>query len=148
MEENLEKLRRYCVYQDRCHQEVRTKLLSLKVYGDELEEIMAELVSENFLNEERYARSYCRGKYKIKKWGRNKIRQELKKRYISDYCIKKGMTEIEEDIYMENLIHLMEKKKSEYRGKAKVKDKLIKFLISKGYESHLVFEILKDEKWY
>lgn len=143
MEENLEKLRRFCVYQDRCHQEVRTKLLSLKVYGDELEEIMSELISENFLNEERFARSYCRGKYKIKKWGRNKIRQELKKRRISEYCIKKGMTEIEEDIYLENLNHLIEKKSREYRGKPNIKDKLGKFLITKGYESYMVWDRLK-----
>jgi len=66
---NLEKLRRYCAYQDRCHQEVRQKLLSLKMYGDDLEEIITELINEDFLNEERYAQSFARGKFRMKKWG-------------------------------------------------------------------------------
>ena len=72
-EEALDKMQRYCGYQDRCHQEVRTKLLTLKIYGDLLEEIMSDLISEGYLNEERFARNYARGKYRIKGWGKIKL---------------------------------------------------------------------------
>lgn len=113
-EEALDKLQRYCVYQDRCHQEVRTKLLELKVYGDKLEEVMSALIEENFLNEERFARSYVRGKYKIKRWGKSKILLELKRRKISAYCIKKGMSEIEEDVYLENIQYSLRKYAMQY----------------------------------
>ena len=85
-EDALAKLQRYCAYQDRCHQEVRTKLIDLGVFGDTLEEIITDLIKDNFLNEERFARSYARGKFRMRKWGRIKIRQELKLRKISDYC--------------------------------------------------------------
>ncbi len=98
--EALQKLQRYCAYQDRCHSEVRSKLLDLGIYGDELEEIIAELITDNFLNEERFARSYARGKFNIKKWGRHRIKQELKRRQITDYCLRKAMEEIEETDYL------------------------------------------------
>jgi regulatory protein len=69
-EDALKKLQRYCAYQDRCHQEARRKLLDLGIYGDDLEEIISELISDNFLNEERFARSFARGKFRIKGWGK------------------------------------------------------------------------------
>ena len=99
----LNKLRHYCAYQERCHEEVRTKLLSLKVYGDGLEEIINQLISEDFLNEERFAKAYAGGKFRMKKWGRGKIIQGLKARKISDYCIKQGMSEIPEEDYQKFL---------------------------------------------
>ena len=102
-EDALKKLQRYCAYQDRCHKEVRSKLLDLGVYGDELEAIIAELVTENFLNEERFARSYARGKFRMRQWGKKRIVRELKVRDISEYCIRKALLEIEEDVYYENL---------------------------------------------
>ena len=106
----LTRLQRYCAYQDRCHQEVRNKLLELGIFGDDLEEIIYDLIQENFLNEERYARSFARGKFRIKKWGRNRIRQELKMRNISDYCLRKAMTEIEENQYLNVLREVLRKK--------------------------------------
>ena len=96
-EEAFEKLKRYCDYQDRCHKEVRSKLLSLKIYGDWLEEIMSDLISDGYLNEERFARNFARGKYRIKGYGRVRITNELKARNVSAYCIKKAMQEIEEE---------------------------------------------------
>ena len=105
----LSKLQRYCAYQDRCHQEVRSKLLDLGIYGDDLEEIISDLISENFLNEERYARSYARGKFRIKRWGRMRIQQELKQRKISAYCLRKAMEEIEEEEYEQTLRTILEK---------------------------------------
>lgn len=142
----LQKMMHYCAYQERCHKEVRSKLLDLKIYGEDLENIMAELINENFLNEERFARSYARGKFRIKKWGKIRIRQELKKRSISDYCIKKAMEEIDEEGYIEGLYELIEKKipTEKETNKFKLKGKLAKYAISKGFESPLVWQALKD----
>ncbi len=140
-QEALLKLQRYCVYQDRCHQEVRSKLLEMSIYGDDLEEIMACLVEENYLNEERFARSFARGKFKMKQWGRIKIRQQLKARQISDYCIKKGLEEILEEDYLAN-IRLLVSKKLNQDTSDQAKQKVAQYLIRKGYETHLVWETL------
>ena len=145
-DEALAKLQRYCAYQDRCHKEVRSKLLDLGIYGDDLDEIMMELILEKFLDEERYARSFVRGKYRIKKWGRQKITQELKQKGISAYCLKMGLTEIEDDVYYNNLITLLDKKAPLIRDKNLYQRnaKLAKFVIQKGYESALVWEVVKE----
>ncbi len=140
-QEALLKLQRYCTYQDRCHQEVRSKLLELSIYGDDLEEIMAYLVEENYLNEERFARSFARGKFKMKQWGRIKIRQQLKARQISDYCIKKGLEEILEEDYLAS-IHLLVSKKLNQDTSDEAKQKVAQYLIRKGYETQLVWETL------
>ncbi|MFT4665039.1 MAG: regulatory protein [Polaribacter sp.] len=147
-DEALLKLQRYCVYQDRCHQEVRTKLISYGVYGLDLENVITELISENFLNEERFARSYAGGKFRIKKWGRVRIVLELKRRRISAYCIKKGLAEIGDVDYRETLERLLEKKSDTIHenNTFKKNGKLAKFVIGKGYEAHLVWEVIK-EKW-
>ena len=141
-----EKTKRYCAYQDRCHQEVRQKLISLKVYGDDLEEVLTELIKLDFLNEERYARSYARGKFRIKKWGRNKIKQNLYARRISDYCIRKAMTEIDEEEYLDTLREVIYKQVDKHEDKAKLiaKDKAIKYAVTRGYESNLIFKIIKE----
>ncbi len=145
----LEKMRKYCAYQERCHKEVRQKLLRLEVYGDELEEIIYELIQENFLNEERYARSYARGKFRFKKWGRLKIIQELKRREISEYCIGSAMEEIDEDEYISTLNKLAAKKWEEYH-RLKIFDRkgnTARYLINKGYEPELVWKILAHESF-
>ena len=137
----LKKLQRYCAYQDRCHQEVRKKLLDLGVYGDDLEEVISDLIEEKFLDEERFARSYARGKFRMKKWGRVRILRELKQRQISAYCIRKAMEEIEDDVYMDTLVKVLEKKWNEseglqdYQRRKKVAD----YGIRRGFESNLVF---------
>ena len=144
-EEALKKLQRYCAYQDRCHQEVRSKLLDLGIYHDDLEEIIVELIQDNFLNEERYARSFARGKFRIKSWGRNRITQELKKRKVSAYCIKKAMEEIEETDYLEKLETLLLKRSAQIKEPDpwKKRTKLAQFAIRKGFESQLVFDTIK-----
>ncbi|MEZ5015078.1 MAG: RecX family transcriptional regulator [Chitinophagales bacterium] len=145
-EKILNKLRHYCAYQERCHEEVRSKLLELKVYGDALEEIIGTLISENFLNEERFAKLYAGGKFRMKQWGREKILGELKKRKISDYCIRKGMAEIEEEDYLHTLDTLIKKhlKKHKPDGPYIAKNKTAKYLISRGYEAPLVWARLKE----
>ena len=143
--EALAKLQKYCAYQDRCHQEVRTKLLELGIYGDDLEEIIYDLISENFLNEERFARSYARGKFRMRRWGRNRILRELKFRKISDYCIRKAMTEIEEEEYLKTLEQVLRKRLALSKEKDifKRNSKLAKYAIGKGYEPTLVWEMVK-----
>lgn len=143
----LQKLQHYCAYQDRCHSEVRSKLLDLGVYGDTLEEIMSELIIEKFLDEERFARSYARGKFNLKKWGRQRIIRELKMRKISPYCIKKAMTEIEQEDYVKALIDILEKKIKQYSAKDNeyiAKQKTAKYAHSRGYEIGLVWELLRE----
>lgn len=149
-EEALLRLQRYCVYQDRCHSEVEDKLREIGIYGESADEIVIELINENFLNEERFARSYARGKFRLKKWGRMKIQQNLKMKKVSKYCIKKGMLEIEEPEYMEVLEKILIKKLGEYKAPNfyQKKQKAGKYAIIKGYESSLVWNILSqfDEK--
>ena len=143
----LNKLKHYCAYQDRSHREVRTKLLKLKVYGDDLEEIMSELIKEKFLDELRFACSYARGKFRMKKWGRNKIKQQLKLHDISDYCMRKAMKEIDEEKYMNTLLELIKKKKIDYadNNEYKQNQKVIKYLISRGFETKLILENMNLE---
>ncbi len=143
----LNKLRRYCAYQERCHEEVRSKLLELKVYGDELEEIIATLVAEDFLNEERYAKAYAGGKFRMKQWGRVRIEKELRFRKVSAYCIRKAMEEIPEEVYLETLHKLFQKARKQYAGgtPAQRHYKVRQFLLRKGYEPDLVFSLLRSE---
>lgn len=141
-EEALSKLQHYCAYQDRSHQEVRQKLMEWRVDAEWREEIIVELITENFLNEERYARSYARGKFRIKRWGRNKILQGLKQQRISAYCIKKAMEEIEPDAYIQTIDTLIKKKHAQVKGgdQYQLKQKLARYLIQRGYESPIVWE--------
>jgi regulatory protein len=145
-EDALARLQRYCAYQDRCHQEARGKLLDLGVYGDDLEAVMAELISEGFLNEERYARSFARGKFRLKGWGRVRIRQELKNRQVSDYCIRKAMEEIGEEEYLETLRSMLDRKADAMKNvdEFQVKAKLSRFAIGRGFEPELVWQALEE----
>lgn len=143
----LNKLKHYCAYQDRSHREVRTKLLKLEVYGDDLEEIMSDLIKEKYLDESRFACSFARGKFRMKKWGRIKIKQHLKQHDISDYCMRKAMKEIDAEEYYNTLSDIIDKKMIDYSdlNKFKRKQKLISYCISRGYEMNLILEIVKDK---
>ena len=144
-EEALKKLQRYCAYQDRCHKEVRSKLLDLGVYGHDLEEVIVALIEDNFLNEERFAKSFVRGKFRMKQWGRSRIVQELKLRKVSAYCIRKGLEEIEEDVYVETLDKILTKKADQLKEEDpfKKRAKLASYAIRRGFESKLVWERIK-----
>jgi regulatory protein len=139
----LEKARYWCALQERCHQEMRYKLFSWGLKEEAASQIISQLIGDGFLNEERFARSFVRGKFRIKHWGRIKIVNELKKKKISAYCIRKGLEEIEEQEYMETLTKLFEKRKKEIkeRNPWRRKAKIVYFLVSKGYEQGLVNEI-------
>lgn len=112
----------------------------MKVYGADLEDLMMELVQDNFLNEERFARSYARGKYKIKRWGKMRIQQELRQRQISDYCIRKAMEEIEEDVYEKNAQAVFKELKNGYRRLPffEARKKVTQAMIRRGYEYDII----------
>ncbi|MBB6609962.1 regulatory protein RecX [Pontibacter sp. Tf4] len=143
--EALIKAASYCAYQDRTQQEVRDKLYSYGLEPDDVEELIVRLSQEKLIDEERYAQSYVRGKYGLKKWGRRKIMQGLKAKGISDYCIKQGMKEIDPELYEQNLLTLLEKKNTTEKEKNPFtrRQKLSYYLLSKGYENDLVQDALK-----
>jgi len=138
-------LENYCVYQERCHKEVEQKLYDLKMIPQAKEKILLHLMEHNFLNEERYAKSFVRGKFSIKKWGKIKITNQLKFKNISAYNIKSALTEIDEVDYLKTLHQIAEKKLPLIKesNSFKKRNKLSTFLISKGFESSLVFETVK-----
>jgi regulatory protein len=137
---------RYCEYQDRCQKEVRNKLFENGADRDEVGQIMTELIEQKLVDEERYARSFARGKFRIKNWGRRKIVYELKQNQISDYCIKRGLSEIDEEEYLATLERLTEKKMPDILKDRNVftrRAKLQRYLTQKGFENELVAEMLR-----
>jgi regulatory protein len=147
------KLEWYCAYQERCHSEVKEKLYNYGLFPNEVDQIVAYLITENFLNEERFAEAYASGKFSMKHWGKIKIKQGLKQRHISDYCIKKALNSIDGDEYFEVLKKVAEKKSKtlkETKGLSKSqkeyqkKMKLISYLMSRGFENDLVSEVVKE----
>jgi regulatory protein len=140
------KLAKYCAYQERCHDEVRKKLAEYWVWGDDAQEIMAKLIEQNYLNEERFAVAYAGGKFRTKKWGRLRIVRELKQRHISEYCIKKALLELDDTTYIQTLHELAEAKYNSIKGVHDFikKQKTARYLIDKGYENDLVWDTLKN----
>ncbi|PHX83059.1 MAG: RecX family transcriptional regulator [Flavobacteriales bacterium] len=134
----------YCAYQERCQQEVRDKLYSWGLHEIQVENVIADLIASNFINEERFAKAYAGGKFRIKKWGRVKISIELKRRKISTYCIKKGLAEIEEEEYIKTLQKVAEVKikAMKERDSKKKKYKVMNYLLSRGFENDLVVEVV------
>jgi regulatory protein len=140
-----EKAKRYCAYQERCQSEVRYKLLEWGQRGNTLENIIADLISEDFINEERFARAYARGKFRMKKWGTEKIISELRQRNISEYCIKKALLEIDPNDLKQTLQLLIDKKNKLIKEKNPFKrnQKIASYIIRKGYPTDLVWSLLK-----
>lgn len=141
------KARDWCAYQERCQQEVRDKLYGYGLKTDDVENLIAQLINENFVNEERFSKAYAGGKFRIKKWGRIKIKQELKARRISDYCIQKGLAEIDEIDYTKTLKNLLAKKAKELKEKSPIKKKykLVRYAVGKGYEQDIIFSLVNRE---
>lgn len=138
----IKKAESYCAYQERCHKEVKNKLYSLGLYKSVVEEIMAHLIEYGFLNEERFAHEFVRGKFSIKKWGRKRLQLELRQRDISTYLIKTAISQISEDEYIEAFNKLAEKKIKSLKSQPKLKQKrkLADYLLYRGWESHLVYD--------
>ena len=133
----------YCAYQDRCHQEVEQKLFDYQVYNTGKEQIIVHLIINNYLNEERFAKSYTRGKLNIKHWGRTKIKVALHQRKISEYNILSGLKEINEDDYLSILSKEFDKKSNLIKEQDlwKRKKKIVDYLMQKGFEFPLIEEV-------
>ena len=137
----------YCKYQERGQQEVRNKLYELGCTTPEVEQHITQLIEQDVLNEERFAKLYAGGKFRMKHWGKEKIKQQLKLRKISDYCIRKGMQEIDPEQYDATLRRLAERKVAELakeKSKMARQMKLYRYLVQKGYERDLVADIVKE----
>ncbi|WP_410222384.1 regulatory protein RecX [Pedobacter sp.] len=142
------KAEQWCAYQERSQHEMRNKLYEWELKTTEIEEIIAELIANNFLNEERFALSYASGKHHIKKWGKLKIKQGLKLKRVPDKIIQKALSSLNEETYLKNLTQLFEKKAGSITEKNAVKRsyKLLNYLLSKGYEKDLIFLLLKNNE--
>ncbi|MBL7899399.1 MAG: RecX family transcriptional regulator [Crocinitomicaceae bacterium] len=141
------KIESYCAYQERCDFEVRQKLYSWNLSAEDVNALIAHLITQNYLNEERFAQAYVSGKFRIKKWGRIKILRELKLRKISNYSIQKAFEQIEDEEYLQTMRQLLESKSKTTKGKNQwdKQNKLKRYLASKGYETELIFELFKSE---
>ncbi|MEA1787228.1 regulatory protein RecX [Arenibacter sp. GZD96] len=144
--EAIKKLEGYCAYQDRCHKEVATKLKEMRMIPEAIDQIMTHLIQHNFLSEERFARSYARGKFNIKKWGKLKITRELELREISKFNIQIALREIDDGAYIATLDALARKKLASLSESdpQKKRKKLIDYLMYRGWESHLIYDKIRE----
>lgn len=145
--QSVPKIKQYCAYQERCHSEVRDKLYSFGLNKVEVEEIISILITENYLNEERFAIHYAGGKFRMKQWGKIKIKQSLKFKQVSEYCIKKALKEIDLQEYEKTFRKLAEQKLKTLKSEKNIfikKRKLQDFLLQKGFENEMVREAVKN----
>lgn len=147
-EQALQKLRHYCSYQERCHAEVKEKLYSFGLYKQTVEECISQLIEENYLNEERFAIQFAGGKFRIKHWGRQKIKQALKLKRVSDYCIRKAIQEIDEEQYNKTLGKLAAQKWRTVKGPGITQfvkvQKTTTYLLQRGFETELIRKAIAD----
>lgn len=142
----IQKIEHYCAYQERCHEEVEQKLRSMKMDSDEINQIISHLISENFLNEERFACSFARGKHRIKHWGKIRITNELKFRGINQTLITIALKEISPEEYYETFDQLANRNWESIRepNALKKRKKFCDYLLRRGFESNLVYEKVKE----
>lgn len=145
-EQALQKLKHYCSYQERSHSEVIDKLYTLGVWKKDHGEIIAALIEENYLNEERFAIAFAGGKFRMNQWGRVKIKYALKQKQVSDYCINKALKQIDEDEYLKVLNELANEKYASLKNEQYLvrKKKTMDYLIQKGYEPGLINEAMSS----
>ena len=146
VDEAILKLQNYCAYQERCHQEVRQKLKGMRMISDTIDTIIVHLLEHNFLNEERFAKTFVSGKFRIKKWGKYRLTLELKKKDISKHNINLAISQIPNVEYIEVFNDLAKKKLNSIKEKDKwkKKKKLVDYLLYRGWESHLVYEKVNE----
>lgn len=141
------KIKQFCAYQERCHSEVTDKLYGYGLYKDDVNEIISKLIEDNYLNEERFAIHFAGGKFRIKQWGRVKIKYELKQKQVSEYCIKKALENINSKDYIKTLEKLAELKLKTLKSEKNIfikKRKLQDHLRMKGFETDLIRDIIDD----
>ena len=141
-----QKIYRYCAYQERSHSEVKNKLFEWGVSKSDSDEVLAELITQGFLNEERFARAYAGGKFRMKCWGKVKIRLSLEARGLTPNCIKAGLSEIEDEAYEKTLVELIARKSEQISEKDLFikRDKIANYVIQKGFEPDLVWTLIKS----
>jgi regulatory protein len=146
IKEAIQKIEHFCAYQERCHEEVVAKLRSMKMYADEIDQIVVHLISSNFLNEERFASSFARGKHRIKHWGKIRIINELKFKNISQTLINIALKEITPEEYLETFHTLAERNWETIRetNTLKKRKKFCDYLLRRGFESNLVYDKVKE----
>ena len=146
LNEAKKKLEHFCSYQERCHKEVEEKLKELGMIQSASQEIIAQLIQEDYLNETRFAKSFARGKFRIKKWGKNRILREFNYRNISDYNIKIGMQELTDPEYEESFYNLFEKRKKsvEHLPIEQQKKKILSYLSYRGWEHEKIYDALNQ----
>lgn len=141
LEQALQKARHYCGYQERSHGEVKEKLYGFGLKKTDVESALSTLIEENYLNEERFAMQFAGGHFRLKEWGRVKIRYELKQKQVSEYCIKKALAAIDGEDYERALAHQARKRWDALEGEENLlvkKRKLQDYLLQRGYEPDLV----------
>ncbi|WP_299113876.1 regulatory protein RecX [uncultured Winogradskyella sp.] len=146
LDEAQKMLENYCAYQERCHKDVTDKLRHMRMIPEVIDTIVVHLIENNYLNEERFAKAFARGKFRIKKWGKNRIIRELKFRQISKYSIDSALKEIDSDDYFETLHELTLKRMTQVQEKNiyKKKKKVADYLLYRGWESNLVYEKINE----
>jgi len=137
----------YCAYQERCHSEVLEKLSEWGIWGIDAQEILLTLIEQNYLNEERFAIAFAGGKFRVKHWGKVKIKLELKQRDISEYCLNKALDEISDQDYLHTLNEQIDKKWAETKDKNLLskRAKVARYVIGKGFEQDLIWNILRNK---
>lgn len=140
------KIEHYCAYQERCHEEVIQKLKSMLLDAEVIDELIVHLISNNFLNESRFASSFARGKHRIKKWGKIRITNELKQRKISSYNINKALQELDAEGYLDNFHTFADNhwESINETNPLKKQKKFCDFMFRKGFENQLVYEKMKE----
>ena len=148
LKDALRKAAMFCAYQERTQQEVRERLKEWAIFGDDAEEVIAELIGQNYLNEERFAKAFAGGKFRVKGWGKRKIKQHLQQRGIAGYNLEQAMKEIAPDDYRTTLMNLLDKKRRSLHddNPLVIKQKLVRYALSKGYESDLVWQVLGNDE--
>ncbi|MGG5487682.1 regulatory protein RecX [Gaetbulibacter sp. PBL-D1] len=146
LDEAQKRMEQYCAYQERCHQEVTKKLYAMRMIPEARDKIIVHLLEHNFLNEERFTKTFVLGKFRIKKWGRKRLELELKRREISAYNIKLAFKEISDAEYLEAFNQLAEKKVAQIKESnlQKKRKKLADYLLYRGWETHLVYDKVNE----
>jgi regulatory protein len=143
----LQKIKHFCSYQERCHAEVKEKLYASGLWKKDVEMIISQLIEDDYLNEERFARQFAGGKFRMKQWGRVKIKFALKQKQVSEYCIRKAMNEIDDETYGSTIRKSLAKKMLTLKGEKNIlikKRKLLDYMLQKGYERDLVMPLIND----
>ena len=146
VKEAINKIEHFCAYQERCHEEVVQKLRSMKMDSEEIDSIMVHLIGDNFLNEERFACSFARGKHRIKHWGKIRIVNELKSKKITQTLINIALKEISPEEYATTFHTLAERHWESVRetNLMKKRKKFCDYMLRRGFESNLIFEKVKE----